>query len=46
MKIRLNNSRLIQLINGQAQPKMPPQGNVSAADLEKLKAWIKAGAKE
>lgn len=41
-----DNSKLIQLISGQAQPKMPPGGNVSAADIDKLKAWIKAGAKE
>ncbi|HVT14492.1 MAG TPA: c-type cytochrome domain-containing protein [Fimbriimonadaceae bacterium] len=41
-----DNSKLVQLITGQAAPKMPPQGNVSAADVDKIKAWIKAGAKQ
>jgi outer membrane lipoprotein-sorting protein len=41
-----DNSRLIQLITGQAQPKMPQGRDMSQADIDKLKAWIKAGAKE
>lgn len=41
-----DGSKLIQLITGQGSPKMPPSGNVPAADIDKLKAWIKAGAKQ
>jgi hypothetical protein len=41
-----DSSRLIQLITGQAQPKMPQGRDMSQADIDKLKAWIKAGAKE
>lgn len=41
-----DNSKLIKLITGQGSPKMPPQADVPAADIEKLKAWIKAGAKQ
>lgn len=39
------NSRLIRMVTGQTTPKMPPMRNVSDADVETLKAWIKAGAK-
>lgn len=41
-----DGSRIIQLVTGQAQPKMPQGKDMSQADLDKLKAWIKAGAKE
>ncbi len=39
-------STLFMYLNGQGRPKMPPQGNVSAADQEKLAKWIDAGAQE
>lgn len=39
-------SQLVKLITGQAQPTMPPGGGISAGDVDKIKAWIKAGAKE
>ncbi len=40
------NSRVLQLISGQATPKMPPAATVSQDGVDKLSAWIKAGAKE
>jgi hypothetical protein len=41
-----DNSILIQVIKGSRAPKMPPQGNLSAAQIETLTQWIKDGAKE
>jgi len=42
-----NVSRLLRVINGQAKPAMPPQGEAAPTDAEKamLAAWITAGAK-
>lgn len=40
------NSNLFKYLNGQGRPKMPPQGNVSQADQDKIAKWIDAGAKE
>jgi Tol biopolymer transport system component len=40
-------SRLVKLLNGTAQPKMPPSGGgLKPADVEKIKLWIDAGASE
>ncbi|MCA9203478.1 MAG: hypothetical protein KDA59_10555, partial [Planctomycetales bacterium] len=41
------SSRLIRLLTGAAEPKMPPEGEPAptAAELSLLKAWIEAGAK-
>jgi len=41
-----DNSRIVQFITGQAQPKMPPRRTLSDADIATIKDWIKAGAKE
>jgi WD40 repeat protein len=40
-------SRLVRVLTGQAEPKMPPEGEEApkAAEIELLKAWITAGAK-
>ena len=40
-------SRMVRLLVGKGEPKMPPKGNEgpSAADIGVLKAWIDAGAK-
>jgi WD40 repeat protein len=40
-------SRLVRVLTGQADPKMPPKGEESptAAQIDVLKAWIAAGAK-
>jgi len=39
-------SLLMQAVRGTRPPKMPPQGNLSSAQLETLAKWIKDGAKE
>lgn len=41
------SSRMIRVLTGEAQPKMPPKDNEapSEADIAMLKAWIDAGAK-
>lgn len=39
-------SLIIELIKGTKQPKMPPQGNLTAPQMETLTKWIKDGAKE
>jgi len=41
-----DNSILIQVIKGSRAPKMPPQGNLSATQIETLSNWIKDGARE
>src|SRR5262245_769270 len=40
-------SRMIRMLTGQTEPKMPPEGEEAPkpADIELLKAWINAGAK-
>ncbi|HEX5103165.1 MAG TPA: c-type cytochrome domain-containing protein [Pirellulaceae bacterium] len=40
-------SRLVRVLTGQAEPKMPPDGEAApkAEEIEVLKAWIAAGAK-
>ncbi|MCI0359931.1 MAG: hypothetical protein L0211_15750 [Planctomycetaceae bacterium] len=40
-------SRMIRMLTGQAEPKMPPEGEEAPepAEIELLKAWINAGAK-
>src|SRR5262245_46859554 len=40
-------SRMIRMLTGQAEPKMPPEGEEApkTADIELFKAWINAGAK-
>ena len=40
-------SRLVRVLTGQVEPKMPPEGEEAptAAEIELLKAWIAAGAK-
>jgi hypothetical protein len=40
-------SRLVRVLTGQSEPKMPPEGEESptAAEIEVLKAWIADGAK-
>ncbi len=40
-------SRLVRVLTGQAEPKMPPEGEEAptAAEIDVLKAWIAAGAK-
>jgi mono/diheme cytochrome c family protein len=39
-------SLLIQVLRGQeGHPKMPPSGPLDDADVQKIEAWIKAGAK-
>lgn len=40
-------SRLVRVVSGQAEPKMPPEGEeqLKPAEIEVLKAWIAAGAK-
>jgi WD40 repeat protein len=40
-------SRMIRMLTGQAEPKMPPEGEEAPkpADIDLLKAWINAGAK-
>ena len=40
-------SRLIRVLTGQAEPKMPPEGEEAPkpAEIDVLKAWIAAGAK-
>jgi hypothetical protein len=40
-------SRLIRVLTGQAEPKMPPEGEVAPkpAEIEVLNAWVAAGAK-
>lgn len=40
-------SRLVRLVTGQAEPRMPPKGEEAPkpAEIEVLKAWIAAGAK-
>ncbi len=40
-------SRMIRLLEKKAEPAMPPEGNVgpNAAEIDVLKAWIAAGAK-
>jgi hypothetical protein len=40
-------SRMIRMLTGQAEPKMPPEGEESPKpeEIELLKAWINAGAK-
>jgi WD40 repeat protein len=40
-------SRMIRMLTGQAQPKMPPEGEEAPkpAEVDLLKAWIAAGAK-
>lgn len=42
-----DTSRLVRVITGQAEPKMPPEGEEAptAEELSILKAWIAAGAK-
>ncbi|MGE0758193.1 MAG: WD40 repeat domain-containing protein, partial [Pirellulaceae bacterium] len=41
------SSRLIRLLSGAAEPRMPPEGEAmpTPAEIEVLKAWIAAGAK-
>lgn len=41
------SSRLIRLVTGAAEPKMPPEGEAapSEAEINTLRAWIDAGAK-
>jgi hypothetical protein len=41
------NSSLVKYLTGDKQPQMP-QGKapLSSGDIEKIKTWIKAGAKE
>lgn len=39
------SSLLYKLVTGQQQPKMPPGGNLSHADIKLLADWIRAGAK-
>ena len=45
-----DNSVIVKAISGgdpaQKIPKMPPQKTLSADDIQKIKDWIKAGAKE
>src|SRR5688572_23890925 len=40
-------SRLVRVLNGQAEPKMPPEGEEAPkpAELETIKQWIAADAK-
>ena len=40
-------SRLVRVLTGQVEPKMPPEGEEAptAAEIDLLKAWIAAGAK-
>lgn len=40
-------SRLVRVLTGQAEPKMPPEGEASPSseEIEKIKAWIAGGAK-
>ncbi len=42
-----NTSRLIRLLTGEAEPKMPPEDNEAptAEEIAILKAWVDAGAK-
>ncbi len=39
------DSRLVKLIEGTAQPKMPPGGSMKKEDIAKIRAWIDQGAK-
>ena len=39
------DSRLIKLLEGTAQPKMPPGNPLPKAQIDKIKAWIDAGGK-
>ncbi len=42
-----DGSRLLRLVNGQEEPKMPPTGEpLSAEELELIRAWIAGGAPE
>lgn len=41
-----DTSLMIELIKGTKQPKMPPAGNLTTAQMETLTKWIKDGAKE
>jgi WD40 repeat protein len=44
---RSGASRLVLLVDGKKQPKMPPSGKApSRAEIDRLKAWIDAGAKK
>ena len=42
-----DSSRLVRVLTGQAEPKMPPEGEKAptAEEIELLRAWINAGAK-
>ena len=39
------DSRLVKLLMGTTQPKMPPGGSLKQTDIDKIKQWIDAGAK-
>jgi len=39
------DSRLVKLLMGTMQPKMPPGGSLKQADIDRIKQWIDAGAK-
>jgi dipeptidyl aminopeptidase/acylaminoacyl peptidase len=39
------DSRLVKLLLGTEQPRMPPGGPLSSADIERIRQWIDAGAK-
>lgn len=39
------DSRLVKLLLGAQQPKMPPGGPLKPADIDKIRQWIDAGAK-
>ena len=42
-----DSSRVVRMLTGKAEPKMPPEDNESpsATDIERLVAWINSGAK-
>lgn len=39
------DSRLVKLLLGTMQPKMPPGGSLKQIDIDRIKQWIDAGAK-
>lgn len=38
-------SRLVKMLLGMVQPKMPPGGSLKQADIDRVRRWIDAGAK-
>ncbi len=40
------DSKLVKMLLGTVQPKMPPGGGMKQADIDKIRAWIDAGAKQ